>query len=76
MRTKTKNEIKALVKPYVEVVNQVGENSLSPVWAIKDILGAVYSSQKQIHFQDFRKRSTRGKSTINPISFRKDLQES
>ena len=53
MRTKTKNEIKALVKPYVEVVNQVGENSLSPVWAIKDILGAVYSSQKQIHFQDF-----------------------
>ena len=53
MRTKTKNEIKALVKPYIEIVNLVGENTLSPVWAIKDILGAVYSSQKQIHFQDF-----------------------
>lgn len=53
MRTKTKNEIKALVKPYVEMVNQFGENYLSPVWAIKDVMGAVYSSQKQIHFQDF-----------------------
>lgn len=53
MRTKTINEIKALVKPYVEMVNQFGENYLSPVWAIKDVMGAVYSSQKQIHFQDF-----------------------
>lgn len=53
MRTKTKNEIKALVKPYVEIVNQLGQNFLSPIWSIKDVMGAVYSSQKQIHFQDF-----------------------
>ena len=53
MRTKTKNEVKALVKPYIEIVNQLGQNFLPPVWAIKDVMGTIYSSQKQIHFQDF-----------------------
>lgn len=53
MRTKNKNEVKALVKPYIEIVNQLGQNFLPQVWAIKDVIGTVYSSQKQIHFQDF-----------------------
>ena len=53
MRTKTKNEIKALTAPYVEILNQCGETFLSPVWSVKEIMGKVYSSQKQIHFQDF-----------------------
>lgn len=53
MRTKTKNEIKAFVAPYVEILNQCGETFLSPVWSVKEIMGRVYSSQKQIHFQEF-----------------------
>lgn len=53
MRTKTKNEIKAFTAPYVEILNQCGETFLSPVWSVKEIMGKVYSSQKQIHFQDF-----------------------
>lgn len=53
MRTKTKNEIKALMTPYVEILNQCGESFLSPVWSVKEVMGKVYSSQKQIHFQEF-----------------------
>lgn len=53
MKTKTKNEIKALVAPYVEILNQCGETFLSPVWSVKEVMGKVYSSQKQIHFQEF-----------------------
>lgn len=53
MKTKTKNEIKAFVAPYVEILNQCGETFLSPVWSVKEVMGKVYSSQKQIHFQEF-----------------------
>lgn len=53
MRTKTKNEIRALMDPYVQILNQCGATFLSPVWSVKEIMGKVYSSQKQIHFQEF-----------------------
>lgn len=53
MRTKIKNEIKATTAPYVEIINQIGETFLSPVWSVKEIMGVMYSSQKQLFFQDY-----------------------
>lgn len=53
MREKTKNELKAVAAPYIEIVNQLGQTFLPPVWSAKEIMGAVYASQKKIHFQDF-----------------------
>ena len=53
MKTKTKSEIRALMAPCIEILNQCGETFLSPVWSVKEVMGKVYSSQKQIHFQEF-----------------------
>lgn len=53
MRRKTKNEIKAFAAPYIEATDQLGQLFLPQVWAFKKVMGTLYTSQKQISFQEY-----------------------
>lgn len=53
MKVKTKNEISASIKPITTAIDQLGQALLPVLWGFKDIFGSLYSSQKQIAFQDF-----------------------
>ena len=53
MKTKTKNEIKAFIKPYKETIAQLIQIFRPELWAFKEVMGTWYSSQKQIYFQEF-----------------------
>lgn len=53
MKVKTKNEISASLKPITTAIDQLGQSLLPVLWGFKDVFGSLYSSQKQIAFQDF-----------------------
>lgn len=53
MKVKTQNEISASIKPITTAIDQLGQALLPVLWGVKDVFGSLYSSQKQIAFQDF-----------------------